>query len=438
MAETVLIVGSGGREHELGRQADRSDDVSQVLFANGNAGTEQLNKALNFGVKPTDVERIVALADEEAVDLTIVGPEVPLAMGLADRLRAKNLNVFGPSAEATQLESSKIAAVHFMRRHDIPHPPSFLGRGESYALQFIGYFGAENCVIKADGLAGGKGVVLPEGEEAYEQARTTIQDMLSGESFDGAGKSGVVVQRRYHGPEVSAFVVSDGKRFVMLPLSQDHKRLLDNDRGPNTGGMGAYAPVPSSIVSPRQHEKIQDIAERTITGMASDGVPYQGLLYMGIMLAEENDGDPVVIEYNARFGDPETQVVLPVLEASGVDVYEMLRSASEGRIKELQTNVGSAALTVCLAANGYPDSPRKGDIIHGIDRPYQNSIIHHAATEYGGVYRTNGGRVLYVTGLGEDVDQAAGVAYRIINNKLIGFDAQQYRKDIGHQARTRH
>lgn len=447
MGYNALVIGGGGREHELGRQLQLADDIERIYFADGNAGTEGLSKGENVDVKPTQIDELVALAQAKEAGLTVIGPEAPLAMGLSDRLRGKGLKVFGPSTDAARLESSKGYAIQFMERHGIAHPPSIFTTMPHIALNYIKSLGAnenlgaENCVIKADGLASGKGVVLPEASReisAYGSAERAVFAMLYGELFDGAGKEGIVVQERYHGPEVSVFVVSDGRRFTVLPAAQDHKRLLDGDEGPNTGGMGAYAPVPPSILSANQYKKIEDIAERTIKGMASEGIPYQGLLYLGLMLAKEQGGDPVVIEYNARFGDPETQVVLPVLQNAGVDVHELLRSAADGHLRDisLPANLGSAAVSACMAAKGYPDNPRKGDVIKGLNRRYLDAIIHHGDTiEVDGQTLTNGGRVLYVTGWGDNIKNAADNAYRIINNKEITFDGEQHRSDIAHQAR---
>jgi phosphoribosylamine--glycine ligase len=295
--------------------------------------------------------------------------------------------------------------------------------------------GVANSVLKADGLAAGKGVVLPEDEQIAE---LTIHGMLSGEKFDGAGSDGIVIQERYHGPELSVMVISDGQKIKILPAAQDHKRLLDGDKGPNTGGMGAYAPVPPTIVTASQWVKIEEIAQRTIDAMAYEGKPFVGCLFMGLMLAEERDGDPVVIEFNARLGDPETEAILPILERGGLDVADMLRSSAEGQLRDYSWNreLGGAALSVCLAAEGYPDNPKKGDIIYGLGGDYPNVIVHQAGTQLvDGKAVTSGGRVGYVTGLGKDIDAAAASAYAVIDAKKVTFAGAQYRDDIGHQAR---
>lgn len=430
----VAVVGNGGRESELGRQMALSDDVEIIYFLNGNAGTSELPGGENVPISPADGDNIVAFIQEHQPELTIIGPEAPLVSGVTDRLRASGMLVFGPSAEAAQLEASKAYSTEFMKENDIPQPYSVVVDNYGTALTIIGGISPDNYVIKADGLAGGKGVVLPK---TIQEAKDTLRGMFLEGGYDGAGKDRVVIQERLHGPEVSVFVVSDGERFTILPFAQDHKRLLAGDKGPNTGGMGAYAPLPEGMVTTVQALKIQDIAERSITGMARRGVPYQGVLYMGLMLAEERGGDPVVIEYNARFGDPETQVVLPVLSAAGVDVYDLLRSSAEGHLNtpSLPTQLGSAALTVCLAARGYPENPEKGQPVHGLETPYDGVIIHHAGTTRNGdVVETAGGRALYVTGIGETVDEAAARAYRAIGR--VGFDGMQYRDDIGHLVRS--
>ena len=380
---TVLVVGNGGREYELSRQLAGSPNVQQLYVIPGNAGTVTLGKTENVALSPTDVEGIVAFVQEHSVGLVVIGPEAPLVAGVSDALRANGIAVFGPSKQAAQLETSKSYAAEFMQRHDIPQPELETVHTLDEALAYIKGRTPDSYVLKADGLAGGKGVVLPK---TADEAEATLREMFAGNSFDGAGKDTVVIQERLHGPEVSAFAASDGRNFVLLPFAQDHKRLKDNDQGPNTGGMGSYAPVPESIVSPTQAEKIREIAKRSIEGMAAEGTPYQGVIYIGLMLAAERNGDPVVIEYNARFGDPEAEIVLPVLSESGFDVPTMLLQTAEGDVSaiKLPTTFNKAALTVCLAAAGYPESPRKGDEIHGLDRTFEGVILHHAGTTHEG------------------------------------------------------
>lgn len=431
----VGIIGSGGRESELARQASLYGDVQHTYILNGNAGTAVLPGAENVPISSTATEDLATFVLEKELDLTIVGPEAPLVAGVADRLRQRGFTVFGPSAAAARLEASKADATLFMEEFGIPHPPTSIATDYQAALKMISGRDPSTYVIKADGLAGGKGVVLPN---TSEEAERTLRSMFLEGGYDGAGKSRVLISERFHGPEVSAFAISDGSRFVTLPFSQDHKRLLEADKGPNTGGMGAYAPLPAEMIHSDQEQQIQEIIERSINGMADRGTPYQGVLYVGIMLAEERGGDPVVIEYNVRFGDPETQVVLPVLSQAGVDVFDVLRSSAEGSLSTtvLPANLGNAALTVCLTAPGYPDNPQKGQPIHGLDSCFPDVIVHHGGTrQAGNQVVTSGGRVLYVTGLGPSIDQAAAHAYRAIGDEshLLGFEGMHYRNDIGGQ-----
>jgi phosphoribosylamine--glycine ligase len=301
------------------------------------------------------------------------------------------------------------------------------------AISTIG--GATIAVIKADGLAGGKGVFLPESDE---EAKTALERIFAGEVDTEGTKT--VIQKRMHGPEASVFALSDGKEFYIIPVAaQDHKRLLDGDKGPNTGGMGAYAPVPESILSTDQWKKVQDITQKTILGMEANGTPYQGILYIGLMLAEELNGEPIVIEYNVRFGDPEAQVILPLLTRAGVDIYKLLAATAEpGALAaiSLPQKLDEAALVVVLAAHGYPESPRKGDTILGLDKEYPNVQVYHFGTslEEDKVI-TSSGRVLNVTGFGKTLPEAAQAAYAAIGNQAITFPDMQYRKDIGYQAR---
>lgn len=436
MAELdVLVVGSGGREHELARQLSISEQIHKVFVANGNAGTALLEKTENIDISPSDEISILSFVKEHNVQLVVIGPEAPLVAGMADALREKGVAVFGPSKSAAQLEGSKAFAADFMQRHNIPQPNHQTAYSLDEALAIIAGKDPTTIVLKATGLAGGKGVVLPQ---TSEEATFVLETMFSGEGFDGAGKSGVVIQERLHGPEASAFVVTDGTHFVLLPFAQDHKRLQDGDKGPNTGGMGAYAPVPSSIISETQAQKIRQIAQTTIEGMAAAHTPYQGVLFIGLMLADEYKGDPVVIEYNVRFGDPEAEVLLSVLSESGFDVADMIIRTAQGDITSLAlpSQYPKASLTVCLAADGYPIAARKGDEIFGLDASYQGVFVHHASTKREGERTvSSGGRVLYVTGLGQNLEEAATNAYKAIGPDGIHFDGMQYRRDIGHQAR---
>ncbi|MDN5274911.1 MAG: Phosphoribosylamine--glycine ligase [Candidatus Saccharibacteria bacterium] len=430
----VLVVGSGGREHELVRQLAWTADIQKVYAIPGNAGTALLDIVENVDLSVTDVPAIVAFVHEHAVTTVLIGPEAPLLAGLSDALRAEGIVVFGASKAAAMLEASKAFAAGFMRRQGIPQPQYWTVHSLEEALEVIKERDPTTYVLKADGLAAGKGVVLPQ--TTYE-AEEALQLMFSGEGFDAAGKDGVVIQERLHGPEVSAFAISDGTNVILLPFAQDHKRLLDNNEGPNTGGMGAYTPLPSYIVSEDQTARIHAIAAQSITGMANEGNPYQGVLYIGLILAEERGGAPVVIEYNARFGDPEAEVLLPALSESDVDVAHLLIQTAHGTLPAIHPSFKTSVLTVCLAASGYPQTPRKGDLIEGLENTYENVIIHHAGTKkVDDTTLTNGGRVLYVTGFGPTLDEAAAHAYAAIGENAIHFEGMQYRTDIGYQGRT--
>lgn len=444
MSMETLVVGGGGREHAIGQILDAHDEVAHVIGVNRNLGIGNLTKGVNVDCSPSDEvtfsDKVISLATAFDVGLTIIGPEAPIIDGLGDRLRAQGRDVFAPSAEAAQMtEGSKIATYEFNERWGITQPDSVVFRPSELndALNYVVSRGPEEIVIKADGLAGGKGVILPD---SMNEASAAVLDMLAEGGYDGAGKEGLLVSERYHGPEVSAFVITDGTKIKVLPFAQDHKRIGDGDTGLNTGGMGAYAPLPESMVSREQVAQIEEMAQRVVEGMAHEGVPYQGCLYMGLMLAEETGGDPVVIEYNCRFGDPEAQVVLPLLQEAGVDTFELLRSAAEGNLTDvyIPSNLGKSALTVCLASAGYPESSSKGDIIAGLSQDYIDASIYHGGTalDASGRTVTNGGRVLYVTGFGSDVDAAAESAYCAIDPKAIRFKGMQYRRDIGWRIRS--
>jgi phosphoribosylamine--glycine ligase len=403
----------------------------------------------------SEVSRVVVEADArvglEALGsgsekpFVVIGPEAPLVNGLADELRGDGYTVFGASKAAAQYEASKAKTVKLARRTGVVHPDTFIAEGDwmpDAARAYEEGHTPSSYVAKANGLAGGKGVVLPE---SHEEAREAVEGMIDGRLFDGAGKEIINFAKRKKGPEVSAMVVvGEGKDdFIILPLSQDHKRLLDGDQGPNTGGMGAYAPVPEDIVSSAQYEKIYNKAYKLMEGMEAEGIPYKGAaMYLGLMMSEDlTDDESDLLEINVRFGDPETQVIFPLVRRAGVDMYRLLRSSAEGSIEKPNVdlrNIGYSALSVCLAASGYPDSPRKGDMVLGVDRQYDGVEIQLAGVTKNptnGRFLVNGGRVLYVTGLGETIDEAAARAYAAIGGDAINFAGMQYRKDIGWQAR---
>lgn len=445
MSETsALLVGSGGREHAIALGVAGSVDT--LWYTGINAGIEAIPNAHSVpeGVGLKDVRTLSSFAVDQGVDLTIIGPEQPLVDGLSNYVRESGLVVFGPSQEASILESSKYAARAFMADHDIAMPEvKFIDDISNFDLNDFSLLPEDvtKIVLKADGLAGGKGVVLPE---TREEAIRVIREMLSGQAFDGAGKDGVLIEQRCHGPEVSMFVVTDGENFSVLPFTQDHKRLENGDKGPNTGGMGAYL-LPEDALTSRQREKLHEIAQQTIEGMQQDGIPYKGMLYVGAMLAEEYDNDPVVIEYNVRGGDPETQVLAHLL---GENTFDILASTDTvgGLRQDLLTPAkmtGELALTICLAAEGYPEPQyAKGREIFGVDDEYEGVTIHHGGTkrENGIVYST-GGRVLYVTGKGKTIDEAATRAEAAIDVGGIGggvhFLGMQNRNDIGHWVREK-
>lgn len=432
MGAKVLVVGGGGREYAFGYGLAQSEAVSQLFFAPGNGGTTELGE--NVAVADTEIP---AWAEQNAIDLVVVGPEAYLVAGLADRLREAGLPVCGASAAAAQLEGSKAFAAEFMEEADIPQPDSQTITGVEEGLAAIQTLGGSLAVvIKADGLAAGKGVFLPESDD---DAKDALEQIFSGRvQVDGQGMK-TVIQKRFHGPEASVFVLSDGEEYYVIPVAaQDHKRLLDGDKGPNTGGMGVYAPIPRDMLGSKQWQKIHTIAAKTIVGMQKRGTPYQGFLYIGLMLAEELDGDPIVIEYNVRFGDPEAQVLIPLLVRAGADMYQAFKAtAVPGALKDMKLpdQLDECALTVVLAAEGYPESPKKGDVIEGLNQKYTDVVVCHAGTKSeGGKIVVSGGRVLNVTGFGRTLPEAAKAAYAVIGDSDVHFRGMQYRKDIGHRA----
>ena len=420
----VLIIGNGGREHALAWKVARSPRVEQVLVAPGNAGTAREPGMENVAVDATDIDGLVALARDRQVDLTIVGPEAPLAAGLVDRFQSAGLACFGPRADAARLESSKAFAKDFMVRHQIPTAGHATVDNVADGLKFARTIGFP-LVLKADGLAAGKGVVIVDNED---QARSTLEDMLSGQSFGAAGHR-VVVEEFLVGEEASFIVIAANRQVLPLASSQDHKRRDDGDRGPNTGGMGAYSPAPA--VSEDVHDTIMaDIIRPTLDGLASDGCPFTGFLYAGVMLTAAG---PRVLEFNVRFGDPETQPVMMRLESDLVDLVE---AALEGRLDRTAAKWDRrVALGVVLAAGGYPQDYARGEPISGLDTEWPGHVkVFHAGTaiDDNGSVVTSGGRVLCLTALGDDVAQAQAEAYRWLAH--IGFRDAYHRTDIGFRA----
>lgn len=419
--KNILIIGSGGREHALGWKLKQSPQVAKIYFAPGNGGTQAVGE--NIDIKATEIDKLLHFALKNKIDLTFVGPEDPLAAGIVDLFEKNELLVFGPSKSATRLEFDKAWAVNFMKRNKIPHPSSYRFNNSHKAYSFFEFHKAGDFVIKANGLALGKGVILPQSKS---EARDAIKRIMIDKEFGDAGNE-IIIQERISGPEVSLMAFSDGSTVVPLLSVQDHKRIYDNDKGPNTGGMGAYAPVP--LMTKKLINKIEKtILQSTIKGMQKEKCPYKGILYAGLMITKQG---PMVLEYNARFGDPETQPLMMLLES---DLYPILLSCIKGNLNNKQV-VFRKGVSVCvvLASKGYPGKYEKGEIIHGLKTvDKKDAIIFHAGTIYkNGQLVTNGGRVLGVTTKGETLSQAINKAYSTIENKRVYFKGGLYRKDIG-------
>lgn len=423
----ILVVGSGGREHALAWKLAQSPRVSEVLVAPGNAGTAREPKMRNLAIAAEDLDALVSYAQEQAIDLTVVGPEAPLSKGIVDRFRAAGLCCFGPSQQAAQLESSKAFAKDFLARHQIATAEYANFTELEPAIAYIRAKGAP-IVIKADGLAAGKGVILAQTED---EAIAAVQDMLAGNAFGAAG-SRVVIEEFLVGEEASFIVMVDGEHVLAMASSQDHKARDNGDQGPNTGGMGAYSPAP--VVTPAMHERImQEIIYPTVRGMAEDGIRYTGFLYAGVMITA--DGTPKVLEFNCRFGDPETQPIMMRLKS---DFVELLEAALDERLDQVTAVWDSrAAVGVVLAAGGYPEAYAKGAVINGLAEASQlaGKVFHAGTADHSGQVVTNGGRVLAAVGLGKTVTEAQAQAYQLA--KAIHWDQMYYRTDIGHRAIAR-
>ncbi len=421
----VMVVGSGAREHALAARLARSRGVTQLLCAPGNGGTAAI--AENVAVHAEDVPAVVALAKARAVDFVVVGPEAPLVAGLVDGLTDAGIEAFGPGRQAAQFEGSKAFSKQFMHRHGIPTAAAATFDDADAAIAHVRALGRP-LVVKADGLAAGKGVIVAASAAETEQA---IERVMRAREFGAAGAR-VVLEERLEGEEVSYHVVLDGERFMALAPAQDHKRVLDGDRGPNTGGMGAYSPVP--VVKPEVERRILErVIEPTVAGLRAEGITYRGALFVGLMI---RDGEPHVIEYNARFGDPETQVLLA---RQGGDLLPLLLGSARGDLGGVQLEwEAPAAICVVLAAGGYPGSYAKGAEIHGLDAAAQVDgveIFHAGTARQGRAVVTAGGRVLSVCARGASIEQAAERAYAAV--ELVQFEGMQYRRDIGWRARER-
>lgn len=423
----VLVVGGGGREHALAWKIAQSGRVNEVLVAPGNAGTALEPKMRNLPIAAEDVDALAAYAQEQGIDLTVVGPEAPLSRGIVDKFRAAGLKCFGPTQQAAQLESSKAFAKDFLARHQISTAAYANFTEIEAAIAYIRQQGAP-IVVKADGLAAGKGVILAQTED---EAIAAVKDMLSGNAFGSAG-SRVVIEEFLIGEEASFIVMVDGEHVLAMASSQDHKARDDGDKGPNTGGMGAYSPAP--VVTPAMHERImQEVIYPTVRGMAADGIPYTGFLYAGVMITA--DGTPKVLEFNCRFGDPETQPIMVRLQSDFVDLLE---AALQERLDTVSAQWDArASLGVVLAAGGYPDAYNKGDVISGLDAAAQleGKVFHAGTAEKDGQVVTNGGRVLCAVGMGHTVTEAQANAYQLV--KAIDWHKVYYRNDIGHRAIAR-
>ncbi|WDZ95079.1 phosphoribosylamine--glycine ligase [Herbaspirillum sp. WKF16] len=420
----ILVVGSGGREHALAWTIAKSPRIQTVYVAPGNGGTALDERLQNIAI--TDPAALADFVEQEHVALTVVGPEAPLAAGIVNVFRARGLKIFGPTKEAAQLESSKDFAKAFMQRHAIPTAEYQTFSDVKAAHDYIAQKGAP-IVIKADGLAAGKGVVVAM---TLEEAHSAVDMMLSDNKLGDAGAR-VVIEEFLAGEEASFIVMVDGKNILPLATSQDHKRLQDNDQGPNTGGMGAYSPAP--IVTPALHARVmREIIVPTVQGMAKDGIPFSGFLYAGLMIDDE--GNPKTLEFNCRMGDPETQPIMARLKTDLLSVFEHAVSGTLDKV-ELEWD-RRTALGVVMAAYNYPDTPRSGDLITDIPAETADCVTFHAGTTLtGDKLTTSGGRVLCVVGLGDSVKVAQKHAYAAAD--LIHFAGSQMRRDIGWRALKR-
>ncbi|SFC68651.1 phosphoribosylamine--glycine ligase [Collimonas sp. OK412] len=421
----ILVVGSGGREHALAWKIAQSPRIQTVFVAPGNGGTALDQRLENINI--TDPSALADFVEREHVALTVVGPETPLAAGIVNVFRDRGLKIFGPTREAAQLESSKDFAKSFMQRHHIPTAEYQTFSDVNAAHRYIDQKGAP-IVIKADGLAAGKGVVVAM---TIDEAHGAVDMMLSDNRLGDAGAR-VVIEEFLAGEEASFIVMVDGKHILPLATSQDHKRLKDDDQGPNTGGMGAYSPAP--IVTPALHARVmREIITPTVQGMAKDGIPFSGFLYAGLMI--DDKGNPKTLEFNCRMGDPETQ---PIMARLKTDLLAVMEHAVNGTLDTIELEWDRrTALGVVMAAAGYPDAPRKDDLISGIPAETADAVTFHAGTTLNGErLTTSGGRVLCVVGLGDSVKMAQKQAYNVVD--AIHFNGAQFRRDIGWRALKKH
>lgn len=416
----ILVAGGGGREHALVWKISQSPRVTEIFCAPGNAGITRLAKCVDIAGE--DVAGLLTFALQEKIDLTVVGPEAPLTLGLADTFEKAGLRVFGPSARAAAIEGSKVLSKDIMAKYGIPTAGYAAFDNAARAEEYIRQIGAP-CVVKADGLAAGKGVIVAETEQ---EAVDAVRLIMSQRAFGNAGDQ-VVIEEYLAGEEVSILAFTDGETVIPMLPAQDHKQIYDGDRGPNTGGMGAYAPAP--ICTPELYNfALEKILLPTVRAMASEGRPYSGVLYAGLMVTA---GGPKVLEYNARFGDPEAQPVLMLLET---DLVEIMEAIIDKRLADIEIKwKKGAAMCVVLASGGYPGSYRKGDVISGLEQETPGVMVFHAGTALrDGNVVTSGGRVLGVTAWGDDLPSAINLAYAGV--KHINYEGMTYRRDIGQKA----
>lgn len=423
----VLVIGNGGREHALTWKAAQSDLVSEVFVAPGNPGTALEPKTKNVNIGVCDIDALADFAEKEKIDLTIVGPEAPLVAGIVDEFKKRNLKIFGPTKAAAQLEGSKSFTKDFLMRHNIPTAKYKNFTDVNEALSYLDSVEIP-VVVKADGLAAGKGVIVAQ---TRQEAKDAVKDMLSGNAFGEAGCK-VVIEDFLSGEEASFIVMVDGKNVLPMATSQDHKRVGDGDQGPNTGGMGAYSPAP--VVTKTVYDRVMEqIIYPTVKGMAAENNEYVGFLYAGLMI--DDAGNPKVIEFNCRFGDPETQ---PIMMRMKSDLVELCDAACDGKLDTKTCEYDERpAVGVVLAAEGYPQSPRKGDVISGLESAAEpGSKIFQAGTKQtDGKIVTSGGRVLCATALGSDIKEARNNAYKLA--ETVSWDGMFYRNDIAYRAIAR-
>ncbi len=412
----VLIIGSGGREYSIGYFMK---DEAEIFYAPGNGATDEF--ATNIDIK--DFEELASFVKNNGIDLTIVGPEDPLVNGVVDVFKKHGLVVFGPSAKAARLEGSKVYMKNFLKKYNIPTAKYIETSDKQKAYDFIDKCEKLPIVVKADGLCAGKGVIIAESKD---EAKKTVEDMLSGKAFGDAGKK-VIVEEFLDGYELSMFAICDGKDFVLLPAAQDHKRLLDGDKGPNTGGMGAYAPTP--LVNDELYEKVKErVIKPTLKGMQEEGSAFEGVLFIGLMIV---GGEPYVLEYNVRFGDPECEELMALIDSS---VYDMLKNAATKQLDKIDVRIKDmVAVGVVCASKNYPYSSSEPAEISVDDLSECNGYISYAGVrKTDGKLMATGGRVLVCVGFGKDVKSARDEAYKIVDK--VHFDGKQFRKDIAYQA----